>query len=121
MINRINEYIESYEWDDGAYPILRYVMENDLRVSELLQIFYDGDGYTYLMYGRDDTAIYDKGLMRVDFLLLLRFLHDEIVRKVNENSVFGNIEVDYGLTKVQKYKIMKLNTGLHPVFTGFPI
>lgn len=104
----MNTFIEDYDWDGGVDSMINYVKSNKLNICELIQIFYDADGYSYLMFR-------DSGCMGGDLLKLHKLVYGLIVEISGD---IGDVRCDCKgiyLSKVQKYKIQKMNPGIPDV------
>jgi hypothetical protein len=103
-----NDFIETYNWDDGFKNIQEFIHENDCTLSQLLTVFYDAGGYDFLMILEEPEDAFPTGHGE-----LLICLYNDIKKKTGEEEL-GDFESP--LTKVQRYKMRKLRPDLPEAF-----
>ncbi|SHK35506.1 protein of unknown function [Clostridium cavendishii DSM 21758] len=109
-INKINDPIAlhiiacKYNWDDG-FNIPKLIIENkncDLGTASM--IFYDADGYAFLNGNNEDESANLK-----EWFSFLSYLYGKIF---NGEFVSKSIQYTPELTKVQIYKLKKVNPSI---------
>lgn len=98
--NRLKEKIENYNWDDGLEVPYQLLSDEHCDLALALEIFYLGDGYTYLINSELQAVHQEK------WLEFIGKLYCDIASgqyKITEHSY------RIPLSKVQRYKLEKMD------------
>lgn len=100
--------LDNYNWDNG-FEIPTEILSNpNCTLSTALLAFYRADGFRYLSEG---DSIFENRLTK-DWEI---FLKSVMRRILNKEFPLGDIAFNPELTKIQKFKLKKLNPELDPV------
>lgn len=100
--------LDNYNWDNGFEVPTEILSNPHCTLSTALLDFYRADGYRYLSEG--DSIILNR--LTKDWEI---FLKSVLRRILNKEFQIGNITFNPELTKIQKFKLKKLNPALDPV------
>lgn len=100
--------LDNYNWDNGFEVPTEILSNPHCTLSTALLAFYRADGYRYLSEG---DSIFKNRLTK-DWEI---FLKSVLRRILNNEFQIGNITFNPELTKIQKFKLKKLNPSLDPV------
>ena len=100
--------LDNYNWDNGFEVPTEILSNPHCTLSTALLAFYRADGYRYLSEG--DSIILNR--LTKDWEI---FLKSVLRRILNKEFQIGNITFNPELTKIQKFKLKKLNPALDPV------
>ena len=100
--------LDNYNWDNGFEVPTEILSNPHCTLSTALLAFYRADGYRYLSEG--DNIF--KNRLTKDWVI---FLKSVLRRILNNEFQIGNITFNPELTKIQKFKLKKLNPSLDPV------
>jgi len=100
--------LDNYNWDNGFEVPTEILSNPHCTLSTALLAFYRADGYRYLSEG---DSIFKNRLTK-DWEI---FLKSVLRRILNKEFQIGNITFNPELTKIQKFKLKKLNPSLDPV------
>ena len=100
--------LDNYNWDNGFEVPTEILSNPHCTLSNALLAFYRADGYRYLSEG--DSIILNR--LTKDWEI---FLKSVLRRILNKEFQIGNITFNPELTKIQKFKLKKLNPALDPV------
>ena len=106
--NLLDEIAKHYNWDDGLDIPKKIINNSNCDLSTALYIFYCAGGYDYFV--DKDGVLNSEDITRKDFLINL---YNKIVQGDYQNK---RLPFAVPLTKVQIYKIRKMNIGLSNIF-----
>lgn len=104
----LHELASHYNWDDG-FDIPLWIIDNEnCELATALMLFYDGGGYELL-----EKSNKDLNNVNNKWNIFIHMIFDKLC-----NHEFKTLEIFYEpeLTKVQKYKLTKLNPELSNIF-----
>ncbi|KXT78286.1 hypothetical protein STRDD11_02446 [Streptococcus sp. DD11] len=100
--------LDNYNWDNGFEVPTEILNNPHCTLSTALLAFYRADGFRYLSEG---DSIFKNRLTK-DWEI---FLKSVLRRILNKEFPLGDITFNPELTKIQKFKLKKLNPELDPV------
>lgn len=99
--DKLKQKLENYNWDDGFKVPCQLLSDANCDLALALEIFYLGDGYTYLISRELQAKYQEEWLEFID-----RLYYDIVAGKYPKTEHPYQIP----LTKVQRYQLEKTNT-----------